>query len=96
MIDVLLDRPQPLRIDNADIDDLILLIFEDEGSPPDPNALGFGVGGGPNCEPGLLFEDDGVEEVRFAGAVHAGNRNYGYFALDRLEELDCVWVHLIL
>lgn len=69
MVHIFFRRPQPLRVQHADVDDLVLLIFKDEGLSPDPDALGLGVGGGPHGKARFLLEQDGVEEVGLAGPV---------------------------
>lgn len=95
MINILLDGPKPFWINNADIDDLILLIFQNEWFAPDPNALSFGIGSGSYSEACLLFEYDSVEEVGFASSVDTCNRNDGDFSLNRLEKFDSIGVYLV-
>lgn len=66
-----------------------------EGFAPHPNAFGFGVGGGSNCEPLLRVEDDFVEQKGLARTINACDRNYGNFSLEGVEEVEGFRVDLV-
>lgn len=61
MVYIFLDGTKAFGINNAYINNLVFLIFEDEWFTPNPNSFRFWVGGGSNCESGFLFEKYSVE-----------------------------------
>lgn len=88
VVAVLVERAESLGVDHDHVDLAVVLVLDLEWRAVDPDALGAGVHGGAHFEPLLAVQDDFVEQVALAGAVHARHGHDTHGCLDGLQELD--------
>ena len=77
MIYIFLCWAQPFWIQNQNIDNFIILVFEYHWLSPNPKTFRFGISGRSNLKPVFLVQKDGIEEKWFSGSIETSNRDDG-------------------
>ena len=94
MVVILVKAAQALRVDHQYVHLLARLREARDGCAPDVDAFRARVDAGSDAEPALSIEQDAIQKVAFACAVHSSDRDDADGSSYMVEDLDGLSVDL--